>query len=49
MKRRLQCWYGGDGYAHVLENIVTEVRFKGVTEKQLNGMLVVNTRKFLAF
>ncbi|OGO04745.1 MAG: hypothetical protein A2Y91_02775 [Chloroflexi bacterium RBG_13_54_8] len=39
--------YGGYGYAHLLENIVPELRFKGVTEEQLDAMLVVNPRKFL--
>jgi phosphotriesterase-related protein len=40
--------YGGYGYAHILENIVPELRFKGVTEEQVNTMLVENPKQFLA-
>jgi phosphotriesterase-related protein len=41
--------YGGYGYAHVVETIVPELRFKGVTEEQLNIMLVENMKELLAF
>ena len=41
--------YGGYGYAHILESIVPELRFKGVTEEQLNTMLVENPKALLAF
>lgn len=40
--------YGGHGYGHVLENIVPELRYKGVTEAQLNAMLVENPKRLLA-
>jgi len=41
--------YGGYGYAHILENILPELRFKGVTEEQLNTMLVENPKTLLSF
>lgn len=41
--------YGGYGYAHVLENIVCDLRYFGVTEEQLRTMLVENPRRLLAF
>jgi len=41
--------YGGYGYAHILESILPELRFKGVTEEQLNTMLIENTKALLAF
>ncbi|MDO8491881.1 MAG: hypothetical protein Q7T04_07705 [Dehalococcoidia bacterium] len=40
--------YGGHGYGHVLENIVPELRYKGVTEEQINAMLVENPKRLLA-
>lgn len=39
--------YGGHGYAHVLENIVPELRYKGVTEAQIQTMMVENPRRLL--
>ena len=41
--------YGGFGYAHILESIVPELRYKGVTEEQLNTMLVENPKTLLSF
>ncbi|MFH1169117.1 MAG: phosphotriesterase-related protein [Chloroflexota bacterium] len=41
--------YGGYGYAHVLENIVPDLRYWGVSEKQINTMLVENPKKVLLF
>lgn len=41
--------FGGHGYAHLLENIVPEFRHKGVTESQIQTMLVENPRRLLAF
>jgi len=41
--------YGGYGYAHVLENILPDLRFYGVTEEQINTMLVDNPRRLLPF
>ncbi len=41
--------YGGLGYAHVLRNVVPELRFRGVSTKQLRNVLVENPKKILAF
>ncbi len=41
--------YGGYGYAHVLENIVPDLRYYGVSEPQINTMLVDNPRRLLPF
>ena len=41
--------YCGYGYAHILETIVPELRFKGVTEEQQNTMLIENIKALLAF
>ena len=49
------CWkislrkYGGFGYAQVLENIVPDFRFYGVTEEQIHTMLVENPKRLLPF
>ncbi len=41
--------YGGQGYAHVLENIVLDLKYGGVTEEQLNTMLVENPKRLFPF
>lgn len=41
--------YGGYGYAHILENIVPDLKYQGVTEKQINTMLVDNPKRILAW
>ena len=41
--------YGGYGYAHVLENIVPDLRYFGVTRGQIKTMLVDNPRRLLPF
>ena len=41
--------YGGLGYGHVLENIVPDLKYYGVTDEQLNTMLVENPKRLLAF
>ncbi len=40
--------YGGDGYSHVLQNIVPQLRRRGVTEAQVRNMLIENPRRMLA-
>ena len=40
--------YGGDGYSHVLQNIVPQLRDRGVTETQIRNMLVENPKRMLA-
>ncbi len=41
--------YGGYGYAHILENILPDLRYYGVSEQQINTMLVGNPRWLLPF
>ncbi len=41
--------YGGYGYAHVLENIVPDLKYYDVTEEQLQTMLVENPKRLLPF
>ena len=41
--------YGGYGYAHVLENIVLDLKYHGVTEEQIHSMLVRNPQRLLPF
>ena len=39
--------YGGNGYAHILENLLPILRFKGVTEEQINTLLIENPNRVL--
>lgn len=41
--------YGGDGYAHILENIVPELEYRGVTRKQIRNMLIENPKRIFAY
>jgi len=41
--------YGGYGYAHILKHIIPELRFRGVTEKQIRTMTLDNPKKLLAY
>lgn len=41
--------YGGLGYAHLLENIVPDLKYFGVTDQQIHTMLVENPRRLLPF
>lgn len=41
--------YGGYGYAHIQEHIVPALKFRGVTESQINGMLMENPRRILQY
>ena len=41
--------YGGHGYAHVLENITLDLKYGGVTEEQLNTMLIENPKRLFPF
>ncbi|TKG70547.1 phosphotriesterase family protein [Prauserella endophytica] len=40
--------YGGFGYGHLLKNIVPELRSEGVSQAELDQLLVDNPRKMLA-
>lgn len=39
--------YGGNGYAHILEHIVPQLRAEGVKEKQIRNMLTENPKRLL--
>ena len=39
--------YGGYGYSHILEHIVPELLYKGVTQNQINNMLIENPKRIL--
>jgi len=40
--------YGGDGYAHILENVMPLMRRKGMTEGQIDSILVHNPARILS-
>jgi phosphotriesterase-related protein len=41
--------YGGFGYAHILRNIVPVMRQQGITETQVNTMIIDNPARLLSF
>jgi phosphotriesterase-related protein len=41
--------YGGDGYGHILENVVPVMRRKGMAEEQIQTILVGNPARILEF
>jgi phosphotriesterase-related protein len=41
--------YGGTGYAHILRDVVPIMRTKGLTEEQINTLLVENPGRVLSF
>ena len=41
--------YGGYGYGHIMRNIVPAMRVKGMTEEQINTILVENPKRLLTF
>jgi phosphotriesterase-related protein len=41
--------WGGHGYAHILENIVPRLRREGITDEQIQTILVENPRRFLSW
>lgn len=41
--------YGGNGYAHILELIVPKMRAKGMTEEQIQAILVENPKRINTF
>ena len=42
------CAYGGDGYAHILENVLPVMRRKGMTDEEIEMILVRNPARVLA-
>ena len=45
-KLRLRA-YGGEGYQHILQNVVPVMRRKGLSEQQVNQILIENPRRSL--
>lgn len=41
--------YGGHGYDHILRNVVPVMRDKGITEEQINALLIENPKQLLQF
>ena len=41
--------YGGGGYSHILKTIVPMMRAKGMTEEQINTIMVENPKRLLCF
>lgn len=39
--------YGGPGYAHILNNVVPLMRYKGMPEEHIHALLVENPNRFL--
>ena len=39
--------YGGFGYAHIIENIVPRMRDKGISQNDIDAMLIENPKKLL--
>jgi len=48
-KKIMFCRYGGHGYAHILRYAVPVMRFKGMTEEQINAIFVENPKRMLTF
>ena len=41
--------YGGNGYAFIFERVLPVLRNRGVTEEQINKLMVDNPRRILTF
>ncbi|XP_013380455.1 phosphotriesterase-related protein [Lingula anatina] len=41
--------YGGHGYTHILRNVLPQMRRRGVTQEQIDKMLIDNPREWLTF
>ena len=41
--------YGGRGYAHLMRDIIPQLKMNGTSEDEINSMLVENPKKILAF
>jgi phosphotriesterase-related protein len=41
--------YGGFGYAHLLNNVVRLMRAKGLSQEQINTIVVENPKRVLQF
>jgi phosphotriesterase-related protein len=41
--------YGGSGYAHILINVIPDMKAKGISDKQIQTILIDNPRRALLF
>ena len=41
--------YGGHGYAHIMENIVSRMRARGLSEQDIHSIVVANPARLLTF
>jgi phosphotriesterase-related protein len=41
--------YGGDGWAHIPKNVVPLMRYRGLTEDQIQTIIVDNPKRWLQF
>eukprot|EP00918_Siedleckia_nematoides_P068215 GHVU01148491.1.p1 GENE.GHVU01148491.1~~GHVU01148491.1.p1 ORF type:complete len:351 (+),score=41.60 GHVU01148491.1:53-1105(+) len=41
--------YGGHGYSHILDNILPMMKVRGITQQQIDKMLIGNPRTWLTF
>ena len=41
--------YGGQGYAHILRNILPQMRVRGITDEQIKALMVENPARLLCF
>ncbi|HEX9841967.1 MAG TPA: aryldialkylphosphatase, partial [bacterium] len=41
--------YGGDGYSHLLENVVPMMRRKGMSDADIEALFVHNPARIMAF
>jgi phosphotriesterase-related protein len=41
--------YGGWGYCHILKHIVPRLKYMGVSQKQINTMMIDNPKRMLAY
>jgi phosphotriesterase-related protein len=41
--------YGGDGYSHILENVLPMMRRKGMSDEDIDAITIHNPARILAF
>ncbi len=42
-------YYGGRGYDHIMRNIIPKLRAAGISDRQVDSMMIDNPKRFLAF
>jgi phosphotriesterase-related protein len=43
------CRYGGNGYAHIIQNVLPRMRDHGITDSAINTILLKNPKRILTF